>query len=308
MRYSFLILLLGGAVLLQGCASTPEAAITPAAPAAVNTPVPAPTPIPSNRFKHKIAIARLTLPSGNAGGSETLAHATAQAKSLLEDRVRQAGKFMLLEHGLLHIPFENDNLRVVNDETLGADFLVTGRLLRHELAMPGFLDGWRDTPTAHAFSSVQLDIIDGHTGQVIYSQHFEGDASKAVTASADFTPEQQASLQLQALTLALDHAAPPITDTLLHQHWRSQILSTQQGYVLVNSGAGQGIQVGDLFHVLSPEQSASTAAAVTPVSPFVATLKVVAQAGEKENELSVCELVEGSLPEGATHLSVRDAP
>lgn len=304
MYYPFLVMTLSAAVLLSGCATQRAAPVAsptvtlsaPAAAAAVN------------RLKHKIAIVRLALPIGTAPVSESLVTATAQAKSHLENHVRQSGKFMVIEHGLLQLPLENENLKVVNDETVGADYLVTGTLLRHDLVMPGFLDGWRDTPAAYANSSLHIDIVDGHTGTTIFSRQFEGNASLATSKTAPFGLEQQKGLQSQALTRALNNAATEITTTLLQRRWRGQILSTQQGFILVNGGAGQGIQVGDRFHVLPLAHTAIETAPAPATSPFLATLKVVAQAGENENELSVCELVEGKLPETLADLSVLDAP
>lgn len=317
----FQVVALSGTLFLHGCASPINEPIERPSTATNQTTVTPSSNVPINRFKHKVAIARLTLPA-NASNSELLTHATEDAKTLLENNLRQSGKFMLLEHGLLHMAFENDNLRVVNDETVGADYLVTGKLMRHELVTPGLLDGWRGSKVAHAYSSVQLDIIDGHTGTIVFTRQFDGEASTDMPASSALPLPQQLTLQTQALTRAITSAAPEISQTLQQRRWRGQILSAQQGFILVNSGAGQGIQVGDRFHVLPLEQAqmepptakvpalASPGSSTSPAgpTPFLATLKVVAQAGENENELSVCELVDGRLPETLGDLSVLDAP
>lgn len=304
MRYRFLAFLLVAGIT-SGCASHAlrHEAAAPAGDSPVSkSPASAPTGTPPappvhNSFKHKVAIARFTLPVDTKAPTDTQTHATEQAKSLLEQRLQQGSRFMLLEHGLLHIPLEPKDLLVVNDESLGADYLVTGELVRHELVLPGFLDGWRNERVAAAHSEVQLQLIDAHSREVVLTQAGSSDARQPLAGDTALDNAKALALQDQALAAALEQALPTLTDTLLHRRWRSQILSAQQGYILVNSGAGQGIQVGDLFHVLPGESARMTEAAVTGDAPYLATLKVVAQAGENENELSVCELVEGRLPD-----------
>jgi hypothetical protein len=207
---------------------------------------------------------------------------------------------MLLTHESLQMPLPTNDLLAMNNEMLGADYLIAGEIQRHDVALPGMFDGWRSPKSARARSILLLRVIDAHSGQEVLAHTSQGENTREIHDRTPLDSAGMHAMQDAALSMALNNALPALTQTLLQRRWRGQILSAQQGFVLVNSGAGQGIQIGDEFRVIASEHALTVNAVSAPTaeSPFLATLRVVAQAGENEQELSVCELVEGSLPSG----------
>lgn len=270
--------------LVCGCASHPQTLPTQA-PTTVSAEIKA-TALPpaNNTFKHKVAVAGFVLPT-----TPQPADASRQAKALLDAHLQSTQKFVVLEHAALLEPMETSHLLAFNDETLGADFLISGTITSHETTRPGWLDGWRNERTITASSSVRLQLTDAYSKRVIFQLENSAISRWALNNDSKDLHEQTARLEAQALAAAIEKSLPTLTAALLHQPWRSQILSAQQGYILINGGAGQGIQIGDTFRVV-----ANAPALVT--STPLATLRVISQAGEHENELSVCELVNGQLP------------
>lgn len=289
-------ILLSATMLLNGCSSQP-------ATSSVSI-VTAPTPLPAkllspaqNRLKHKIAIAQFGFDDDDAP-SVAMVHASQQTKAFLDTRLQQTQHFMLLTHEQLQIPLQTTDLLAVNDDLLGADYLIAGEIERHDVTLPGMFDGWRGPKTARARSILLMRVIDAHSGQEVLAHTSQGEITREIHDKTPLDSAGMHAMQDAALSMALNNALPAITQHLLQRRWRGQILSAQQGYVLVNSGAGQGIQMGDEFRVIASKHAltVNTTAAPTTGSPFLATLRVVALAGENEQELSVCELVEGSLP------------
>lgn len=309
MRYRFQLLAVCIACI-SGCASHSHRS-----PVVGNPLVAAPneTVIPAaNAFKHKVAVARFVLADDATASDDVTQRSTEQAKQLIETQLQASRHFMVLDHDMLHLPLQAKDLLVANDETLGADFLVLGELVRNDVDRPGLLGRWRDKKAVTTHSEISLQLIDAHTHETVFSENTEADASDIPPPGQPPANSWIEALQARSLSAAVKQALPALQNQLLARPWQSQILSAQQGYFLLNSGAGQGIRVGDLFHVAPASPLALTtplpASAATAPPTFLATLKVIAQAGENENELSVCEVVEGGLPQdNLTELRVLSA-
>lgn len=292
-----LVTFISTAILLSGCASQP--ATTPAAtatqPTNFNTTLISTAPY---GLKHKVAIVPFGFPDPDDVPTDAMTQASRQTKTFLDARLQQTQRFMLLTHERLQMPLQTSELLAVNDDMLGADYLVAGEIQRHDITLPGMFDGWRSPKTARARSIVLLRVIDAHSGQEVLAHTSQGEITREINEKTPLDGTGIHAMQDAALSIALNNALPALTQHLLQRRWRGQILSSQQGFILVNSGAGQGIQIGDEFRVIASEHALTVDAVSAPTtgSPFLATLRVVAQAGEHEQELSVCELVEGSLP------------
>lgn len=284
-------------MLLNGCTSQPAMSTVSTVTAPLHVPATSVSPA-SNSLKHKVAIAQFGFSDDDDAPSDAMAQASRQTKQFLDNGLKQTQHFMLLTHERLQIPLQPSDLLVVNDDMLGADYLVAGEIQRHDVTLPGMFDGWRSPKTARARSIVLLRVIDAHSGQEVLAHTSQGEITREIHDKTPLDNAGMHAMQDAALSMALNNALPALTQHLLQRRWRGQILSTQQGFVLVNSGAGQGIQIGDEFYVVASEHALTVNALAAPAtgSPFLATLRVVAHAGENEQELSVCELVEGSLP------------
>lgn len=291
-----LVTFISAAILLSGCASQP--ATTPATttqPTNFNSTLISPAP---DSLKHKVAISQFGFPDPDDAPTYAMTQASRQTKAILDTRLQQTQHFMLLTHERLQIPLQSTDLLALNDDLLGADYLIAGEIQRHDITLPGMFDGWRGPKTARARSILLLRVIDAHSGQEVFAHTSQGEITREINEKMPLQSAGKHAMQDAALSMALDNALPALTQHLLQRRWRGQILSAQQGFILVNSGAGQGIQIGDEFRVIASERALTVGEVSAPTtgSPFLATLRVVAQAGEHEQELSVCELVEGSLP------------
>lgn len=283
---------------LSGCATTP-----PQAPEIIDIPekqkvAPQVQPV-DTKHKHKIVVARFTEIHEADEHTLPVDPAGQRAKQLLATRLADSRHFQLLEHTGLETYMDQDRLKTFNDETLGADYLITGSVAEYGERHRPMLDFFNSESTDQARSRINIRLIDTQTDQVIFDEHSVGEATTKIKNDRPLSNTHSNLLDDKALATAIEKLLPRLTETLLEKPWQTYILSEQQGYVLITGGAAQGIGMGDTFLVMPShplkKNNADEGNAKTRAEKEIATLRVVSQAGENENEISVCELVNGDL-------------
>lgn len=256
-------------------------------------------------LKRKVAIARFTNETRYGQGiflDENYDRIGKQAVDILSAKLVETGKFILLERADLEKIREE--LDIGNAEPLRnmADYLVVGSITEFGRKEEGEVGLFSRTKKQVAFAKVTMRLIDVYTGQIIHAEEGKGEAFTetgtvlGMGGKAGF----DSTLNDKALENAITNLASNIIENMLDKPWRSYILSSRDGKYIISGGASQGILPGDEFHVLKQGEKITnpqTQMSIILPGTRVATIRVISSAGDTpENEVSYCEMVDGSLP------------
>ncbi len=224
-----------------------------------------------------------------------------QAVDILSAKFLETGKFILLERADLDKINKELFLGNIPPPKNMADFIIVGSITefgRKDVSDVGIFSRVKKQA---AFAKVHIRMIDVYTNQLIYSQEGEGTAfSEAgsvfgVGARAGY----DSTLNDKAIEAAINNLASNIIENLLDKPWRGYILGYEDGHLLVSGGKSQNIKPKDVFEIFlegKKVKNPQTNMEITLPGKKIALIKVVNLLGDTpENEVSICEIVEGDL-------------
>ena len=272
--------------------------------------------VASKGLKRKVAIARFSNET-TAGASFFLDgkgdRVGKQATDILSARLTETQKFLLLERTDLDKIKTEAELAHITTKTVGADYLVVGSVSEFGRANTSETGIFSRNKIQTARAKVNIRLIDVKTGRIIYSEEGSGEATSeanrvfGVGTSAGY----DTSLDDKALSAAISKLVSNVVERLLDNPWQAYIIGEQQGLYIITGGKSQGIRTSDMFSVVqrgAVVNNPQTGMDIELPGKSIAKLRVVTQAGENENEISLCELAEGNLKGvDLTKLVVREA-
>ncbi len=292
------------AALMSGCSTVTKETVNkfPSAGPQISPTLMQPA-TPYKGLKRKVAIARFSneTRAGNRfllSGSED--RIGKQASDILAARLTATGQFILLERSDLSAVIAEQQLNKLQVEQVGADYLIIGSVSEYGRADKSESGVFSRNKIQTAQARVNVRLVNVRTGQVIYSEEGSGDATSeantvfGVGANAGY----DASLDDKALSAAISKLTSNLLENLMDLPWQAYLVGQQGQYYLMTGGANQGIQTGDLFNVITRGErvkNPQTGLMLELPGKNVATLKVLSFAGEGDNQVSVCALINGKL-------------
>ncbi len=224
-----------------------------------------------------------------------------QAMDILSAKLFETGKFIMLERAdLAKIEKElamAGNLAIKN----AADYLIVGSIAEFGRKEVSDVGVFSRVKRQEANATVHIRIIDVSTGQIIYSESGKGIAySEAGTVlGVGDRAAYDSSLNDKVLDVAITDLASNVIENMLDKPWRSFILSSEEGNLIISGGESQNIVKNSVFDVVKTGKKVKnpqTGMYITLPGKTIAKIKVLSSFGDTaENEVSFCEIVDGKL-------------
>lgn len=235
-----------------------------------------------------------------------------QALDILSATLMATDKFVLLERADLDKISKELNIGVESPLKNMADYLIVGSVTEFGRRESGKVGIFSRTKEQLAFAKVHVRLLDVRTGQIIYAEEGEGEASSeaGTVLGVGSRAGYDSTINDKALEAAIVKLSSNIIENLMDKPWRSFIIARDNGMYIIGGGASQGIKPGDLFSVIQNGKTVvnpQTNMPITLPGKQVATLRVVSCAGDSpQNEVSYCEVADGAMMETAdlSHLTI----
>lgn len=270
---------------------------------------------PEQSLKRVVAIARFT--DETKRGTSFLLDKDGnkigkQASDILASRLTATNKFIMLERSDINKLQEENNLSGEQLQKVGADYLIVGSVSEFGRSTKSDVGIFSRNKIQTANATVNVRLINTHTGQIVFSQEASGEAK--VEANNVFhvgkTSGYDSSIDDKALSAAISRLVSDISENLMDAPWQAYLVGQQDGMWMMTGGKSQGVKKGDEFAVLEPGKKVKnpqTGLMIELPGTHVATVKVAGFIGKGDNELSLCKVESGSIPaKKMTNLIVRE--
>jgi curli biogenesis system outer membrane secretion channel CsgG len=254
-------------------------------------------------LKRKVAIARFSNET-SAGASFLLDGKSdrigKQASDILAARLAETGKFILLERADLDKIQGEAALANLDQVSVGADYLIIGSVSEYGREAVSETGVFSRNKKQLARAKVNVRLVDVSTGQIVYSEEGSGEAlSEANTVfGVGERAGYDSSLDDKALSAAISKLVSNVVENLMDKPWQAYLIGEQDSLYIMTGGKSQGVQVGDQFSVIQRGRivrNPQTGLNLELPGTQVGTLKVVTQAGQGDNEISLCQVTAGTL-------------
>jgi len=224
-----------------------------------------------------------------------------QAMDILSAKLFETGKFIMLERAdLAQVEKE---LTMAGNSVMNnaADYLVVGSITEFGRKEVSDVGVFSRVKRQEANATVHIRIVDVSTGQIIYSESGKGIAySEAGTVlGVGDKAAYDSSLNDKVLDVAITDLASNVIENMLDKPWRSFILSSEEGNLIISGGKSQNIAKDSIFDVVKTGKKVKnpqTGMYITLPGKTVAKIKVLSSFGNTaESEVSFSEIVEGNL-------------
>ena len=224
-----------------------------------------------------------------------------QAVDILSAKLIATEKFIVLERA----DFDKiqRELDIGNASPLKnmADYLIVGSVTEFGRKDQSEVGIFSRVKKQLAFAKVHIRLIDVYTGQILYSEEGIGEAySEAGTViGIGEKAGYDSTLNDKAIEAAITNLSSNIIENLLDKPWRAYVLGFEGDFFIISGGKSRNIKPGKVFDVILEGRkikNPQTNMFITLPGKQVAELRVVQCVGDSvQNEVSLCELVSGSL-------------
>ena len=292
-------------MLFTACATVEKKVVhqTPVKPSSISKTVAAKV-TDTKSLKRKVAIGRFT--NETTYGQSFFIDSDnnrigKQAMDILSAKLFETGKFIMLERADLD-QIEKELTMAGNSAIKNAaDYLVVGSITEFGRKEVSDVGVFSRVKRQEANATVHIRIVDVSTGQIIYSESGKGIAySEAGTVlGVGDKAAYDSSLNDKVLDVAITDLASNVIENMLDKPWRSFILSSEEGNLIISGGKSQNIGKDSTFDVIKKGKKVKnpqTGMYITLPGKAIAKIKVLSSFGSSaESEVSFCEIIEGNL-------------
>ncbi len=257
-------------------------------------------------LKRKVAIARFTNETKYGQSffiDDNNDRIGKQVVDILSSKLIETEKFILLERA--DLDKIKKELAMENYEPLKnmADYLIVGSVTEFGRKDQGEVGIFSRTKRQIAFAKVHVRLIEVRTGQILYSEEGEGEASSEVGTvfGVGERAGYDSAINDKALDAAITNLASNIIENLLDRPWRSYILGFEDGKFIMAGGKLQNINTGDIFKVMKEGKKVKnpqTNMIITLPGNQIGKIKAVMSVGDTpETEVTLCDIVDGNFAE-----------
>jgi curli biogenesis system outer membrane secretion channel CsgG len=225
-----------------------------------------------------------------------------QAMDILSAKLTSTDKFIMLERVDLTFLTKEKEMGKITEMNIPADYLILGSVSEFGRKNTSDVGVFSRTKTQTAYAKVNIRLVDVKTGQIIYSEEGDGEAtSEAETVlGVGKTAEYDATLNDKVISAAIAKLVSNIIEHLMDKSWKSYILSYQDDNYIIAGGSLQGIKEDDIFtvykrgnKVINPQTNIE----IELPGKVVGQIKVLSVVkGDVNTELSICKKTSGDLP------------
>lgn len=290
------------AILLAGCTSATHETVNklPQTAPAISPTLQQPM---EQSLKRVVAIARFT--DETKRGASFLLDKNGdkigkQAADILASRLTSTNKFIMIERSDLDKVIAENKFSGNSLKHVGADFLIVGSVSEFGRSTKSKVGIFSRDKIQTAKATVNIRLINTHTGQIVFSQEASGEAT---TESNNVfhvgeTSGYDSSIDDKALSSAISGLVSNITENLMDSPWQAYLVGQQDGQYLMTGGQSQGVKKNTEFDVIMPGKmvkNPQTGMMIELPGTKIATIKVIGFMGKDQNELSLCSLVSGKI-------------
>jgi curli biogenesis system outer membrane secretion channel CsgG len=291
------------ALALAACATpqTPPKTVSgPPPPPEVKAAAMQPT---APTLKRKIAIARFSN-STNYGRALLFDNQkdpmAEQASDMLATRLINTSQFLVFERQDMGAVKTEGEITGKAAQLVGVDALIVGSVTQFGRETDGKVGFLSSTKRQTASATVEIRLIDAHTGLAFFSTTGSGSASVEAGEVAGFGSRAayDSTLTDRAIGAAISDLTTNVIQKLQDRPWMTDILDVSGNQVQISGGQSQGLKVGDEFAVESKGKtivSGQTGLPITLPGTQVARIKVSSFFGTGEAEGATAQIVSGTI-------------
>ena len=306
LNYSFVFILFFTFMFLQGCATVQKTEIqqVPVEKPQVSKTIVAEQP--SKRYlKRKVAIARFSNETVYGQGfwvDENKDRIGKQASDILSAKLAATDRFILLERTDIDKIYKELNLGNLSNLNITADYLIVGSVSEFGRKTVSDVGVFSRVKKQEARAKVNIRLVEVRTGQIVFSEEGEGEAfSEAGTVmGVGSRAEYDSTLNEKAIGAAISKLTSNVIENLLHNPWRSYILSYESNSYIIAGGKSQGVKANDTFGVYKRGKAVrnpQTGMIVELPAQLIGKLRVISLTGtDTNNEVSFCTIEAGDIP------------
>lgn len=304
--YFFAFILFFTFMLLQGCATVQKTDIqqVPVEKPQVSKTIVA-EQVGKRYLKRKVAIARFSNETVYGQGfwvDENKDRIGKQASDILSAKLSATDKFILLERTDIDKINKELNLGNLSNLNITADYLIVGSVSEFGRKTVSDVGVFSRVKKQEARAKVNIRLVEVRTGQIVYSEEGEGEAfSEAGTVmGVGSRAEYDSTLNEKAISAAISKLTSNVIENLLHNPWRSYILSYESNSYIIAGGKSQGVKVNDTFGVYKRGKAIrnpQTGMMVELPAQLIGKVRVASLMGsDPNNEISLCTVEVGDIP------------
>jgi len=254
-------------------------------------------------LKRKIAIARFSN-STNYGRAllfddqkDPLAE---QASDMLATRLINTNQFLVFERQDIGAVKTEAEITGKSAQLVGVDALIVGSVTQFGRQTDGQVGFLSSTKRQTASATVEIRLIDAHTGLAFFSTTGSGNASVEAGEIAGFGSRAayDSTLTDRAIGAAISDLTTNVIQKLQERPWMTDILDVSGSQVQISGGPNQGLKVGDEFVVENKGKtvvSGQTGLPITLPGTQVARIKVSSFFGTGEAEGATAQVISGTI-------------
>ncbi len=232
-----------------------------------------------------------------------------QAVDILSSKLVETEKFILLERADLDKISKELNMENYAPLKNMADYLIVGSVTEFGRKDEGKVGIFSRTKRQVAYAKVHVRLIEVRTGQILYSEEGEGEASSeagtvfGVGGKAGY----DSTINDKALEAAITDLASNIIENLLERPWRSYILGFEDGKIIMAGGKSQNITNGNTFKVIKEGEKVKnpqTNMMIALPGKEIGKIKASISTGDTpESEVTFCDIIDGDF---SVYISSKD--
>lgn len=222
-----------------------------------------------------------------------------QAMDILSAKLFETDRFIMLERA--------DLVQVEKELSIGgatslknaADFLIVGSISEFGRKNTSEVGIFSRVKKQEANATVNIRLIDVSTGQIIYSESGKGIAfseAGSVMGVGD-KAGYDSSLNDKVLNAAITDLASNVIENMLDKPWKSYILSSDEGNLIISGGKSQNISENSKFTVYKSGKQVKnpqTGMLITLPGKPIGSIVVLTSMGETpESEISIASILTG---------------
>tara|TARA_R110001592_G_scaffold200902_5_gene449885 strand:+ start:1076 stop:2038 length:963 start_codon:yes stop_codon:yes gene_type:complete len=297
------LLIVSSLILASGCATVKESTVTETKQkkAAVSQTLQADV-VSKKYLKRKVAIGRFTNETKYGQSffiDKNNDRIGKQAMDILSAKLFETDRFIMLERAdLAQVEKE---LSIGGETSLknAADFLIVGSISEFGRKNTSEVGIFSRVKKQEANATVNIRLIDVSTGQIIYSESGKGIAfseAGSVMGVGD-KAGYDSSLNDKVLNAAITDLASNVIENMLDKPWKSYILSSDEGNLIISGGKSQNISENSKFTVYksgNKVKNPQTGMFITLPGKPIGNIVVLTSMGDTpESEISIASISTG---------------
>jgi curli biogenesis system outer membrane secretion channel CsgG len=234
-----------------------------------------------------------------------------QAADMLAARLVDTGQFIVLERRDLGAVKSEQGL-IGGGAVVGADTVLVGSVTQFGRKLEGKTGFLSAQARQVASATVEIRLVDVHTGQAFFSTTGSGSATVEASEVAGFGSKAtyDSTLNDKAISAAISDLMTNLMQRLQQRPWSTDILNVTGPRVMISGGSGEGLHVGDRLIVARRGKVVTSQQSGLPIelpAEPVASIQIVSFFGSGDTEGSQAQVVSGAVDADAKDLVVVSA-